>query len=130
MQQPLNLDAIEARAATLHEYGTLTDAPLQAELDQLTGPDTEAMAAAIRHLRAELAASRATVFAQVANELEAINFHPNAKATCTDLCRLLAGRFRRKGLNEIDAATQSQPAAVEAHVVADDSDDPEHTRRP
>jgi hypothetical protein len=55
-----------------------------------------ALVADVRRLRAELASSRATVLAEVATELEGIDFHPSAKARCIDLCRLLAGRFRRK----------------------------------
>jgi hypothetical protein len=83
--------------------------------------DVPALLAEVRRLRSELAATRADVLAEVANELEGIDFHPNAKATCTDLCRQLAGRFRRKGLAAIDAVR-----AEETHVVADGSDDPEH----
>ncbi|MEU3826495.1 hypothetical protein AB0F36_14420 [Streptomyces sp. NPDC029080] len=51
--QPLDLDAIEAQAAHLYEYGTLDDAPLQADLDQLTGTAVPALADEIRRLRAE-----------------------------------------------------------------------------
>lgn len=58
----------------------------------------------VRRLRAELATARADTYAAVAVELEGIDFHPNTKATCSDLCRLLAGRFRRKGLEAIDTA--------------------------
>lgn len=58
MPEPLDLDAIETRAAHLHEYGTLNDKPLQADLDQLTGTDVPAMAAEIRRLQAELAAEQ------------------------------------------------------------------------
>jgi hypothetical protein len=49
----VDLDAIETRAAHLHEYGTLTDGPLQEDLDELTGNDVPAMAAEIRRLRTE-----------------------------------------------------------------------------
>jgi hypothetical protein len=48
------LDEIETRAASLHEYATLTDIPLQADADQLTGEDVGALLAEIRRLRAEL----------------------------------------------------------------------------
>jgi hypothetical protein len=46
------LDEIETRAASLHEYATLTDIPLQADADQLTGEDVGALLAEIRRLRA------------------------------------------------------------------------------
>jgi hypothetical protein len=48
------LDGIEKRAAHLHQYGTLTDGPLQADLDQLAGQDVPALLAEIRRLREEL----------------------------------------------------------------------------
>uniref|UniRef100_UPI001906E6D1 hypothetical protein n=1 Tax=Streptomyces adelaidensis TaxID=2796465 RepID=UPI001906E6D1 len=48
------LDEIETRAASLHEYATLTDVPFQADADQLTGIDVPQMAAELRRLRAEL----------------------------------------------------------------------------
>jgi hypothetical protein len=44
------LDEIETRAASLHEYATLTDEPLQADADQLTGEDVPALIAAVRRL--------------------------------------------------------------------------------
>jgi hypothetical protein len=40
------LDEIDARAAHLYEYVTLTDGPFQAEADQLTGVDVPALLAA------------------------------------------------------------------------------------
>jgi hypothetical protein len=58
MNQPLTadqLDDIEARAAHLTEYATLTDKPLQADADQLTGTDVPALLAEIRRLRTETA---------------------------------------------------------------------------
>lgn len=107
--------------------GSLTH--LRCELCGFTRPRGEraeeaaVLVAEVRRLRAELATARADTYAAVAIELEGIDFHPNAKATCRDLCRLLAGRFRRKGLEAIDAARSD---GEETHVVADDSDDPEH----
>jgi hypothetical protein len=47
------LNDIETRAAYLHEYATLTDVPLQADADQLTGTDVPALLAELRRLRAE-----------------------------------------------------------------------------
>jgi len=47
------LDDIETRAAYLHEYATLTDVPLQADADQLTGEDVPALLAEVRRLRSE-----------------------------------------------------------------------------
>jgi hypothetical protein len=44
------LDEIETRAAYLDEYATLTDKPLQADADQLTGKDVPALIAAVRRL--------------------------------------------------------------------------------
>ncbi|MFJ4926881.1 hypothetical protein [Streptomyces sp. NPDC088736] len=55
--QPLTadqLDDIEARAAHLHEYGTLTDEPLQEDLDRLTGIEVPALLAEVRRLQAAL----------------------------------------------------------------------------
>ncbi|MET7688030.1 hypothetical protein ABZT06_08615 [Streptomyces sp. NPDC005483] len=46
------LDEIEARAAYLEEYATLTDGPLQADADQLWGNDVGVLLAEVRHLRA------------------------------------------------------------------------------
>jgi hypothetical protein len=57
MTEPLTadqLDDIATRAATLHEYATLTDTPLQADADQLAGTDVPALLAEIRRLRAAL----------------------------------------------------------------------------
>lgn len=50
------LDEITTRAAHLHEYATLTDGPLQADADQLTGEDVPVLVAGIRRQRTELAA--------------------------------------------------------------------------
>ncbi|MET7944407.1 hypothetical protein [Streptomyces sp. NPDC005302] len=41
------LDDIAARAAHLHKYGALTDAPLQEDLDRLTGVEVPALLAEI-----------------------------------------------------------------------------------
>ncbi|MFB7440211.1 hypothetical protein ACFC01_17940 [Streptomyces mirabilis] len=49
------LDEIETRAASLHEYATLTDQPLQADADQLTGEDVPALLAEVRRLTARVA---------------------------------------------------------------------------
>jgi hypothetical protein len=73
--------------------------------------DVPALLAEIRRLRAELITNRADVLGEVAIELEGIDFHPTAKATASDLCRLLAGRFRRKALDGLDAA-RPVPAAT------------------
>lgn len=51
------LDDIETRTATLWEYATLTDGPLQADANQLTGEDVPALLAEVRRLRAENAAT-------------------------------------------------------------------------
>jgi hypothetical protein len=52
MTQPTaqQLDEIQARAAHLTEYATLTDQPLQADADQLTGEDVPALVAEVRRL--------------------------------------------------------------------------------
>lgn len=47
------LDEIDTRAASLHEYATLTDGPLQADADQLTGEDVPALLAEVHRLREE-----------------------------------------------------------------------------
>lgn len=73
--------------------------------------------AEIDRLRTDLAASHATVFASVADELEGIDFHPDAKAVCTDLCRMLADRFRR---NATPAPASAPPTA--SHGPAGDRD--------
>ena len=49
------LDEIETRAAHLHEYATLTDQPLQADADQLTGKDVPALLADLRRARDRVA---------------------------------------------------------------------------
>jgi hypothetical protein len=49
------LDEIETRAASLHEYATLADEPLQADADQLTGEDVPALIAEVRRLTERLA---------------------------------------------------------------------------
>lgn len=67
------LDEITARAAHLHEYATLTDGPLQADADQLTGEDVPAMRAEIHRLRTENATVRAArdVIASLYRDLDA-----------------------------------------------------------
>ncbi|MCX5598379.1 hypothetical protein OOK29_09540 [Streptomyces phaeochromogenes] len=50
------LDDIETRAASLHEYATLTDEPFQADADELTGVDVPALLAEVRRLQTGLAA--------------------------------------------------------------------------
>lgn len=51
----LELDEIETRAAHLHEYATLTDEPLQADADQLTGTDVPVLVADLRRARDRVA---------------------------------------------------------------------------
>jgi len=41
-------------------------------------------------------AYRAEILREVADEIEAIDFHPNAAGSFLGVCRQLAGRFRRK----------------------------------
>lgn len=65
------------------------------------------LVAEVRRLRAELATAQADTLAEVATELEGIDFHPNAKSSSSDLCRLLAGRFRRKALRVLDDVRSS-----------------------
>jgi hypothetical protein len=48
------LDEIAARAASLYEYATLDDEPLQDEADRLTGTDVPALLDENRRLRAQL----------------------------------------------------------------------------
>lgn len=52
------LDEIETRAASLHEYALLADEPLQADADQLTGEDVPALIAEIRRLHEPTEPSR------------------------------------------------------------------------
>ena len=61
----LDLDAIAERAAYLTEYATLTDEPLQADADQLTGEDVPALLAHIRH--------QETVIVELRAALEAVD---------------------------------------------------------
>jgi hypothetical protein len=67
------LDDIETRAAHLSEYGTLTDQPLQADLDQLADKDTPALLAEVRRLLDENAQMRAArdVIASMYRDLDA-----------------------------------------------------------
>lgn len=46
---------IDTRAAYLHEYATLTDEPLQADLDQLVGVDVPALLVELRRQNARIA---------------------------------------------------------------------------
>jgi hypothetical protein len=64
--QPLDLDAIEARAAHLYEYVQQPD-----EADVLAGTDVPAMAAEIRRLRAELATARGQAIDWAADVIDA-----------------------------------------------------------
>ena len=57
---PLTAEEIEditTRAATLHEYATLTDSPLQADADELFGTDVPALLAEIERMRTDAAAA-------------------------------------------------------------------------
>lgn len=47
------LNEIEARAAYLEEYATLTDEPLQADADQVWGKDVPALLAMVRRLQGQ-----------------------------------------------------------------------------
>jgi hypothetical protein len=53
--EPLDLDAIEARAGGLYEYATGLDTAWQEEADRLAGTDVPALVAEIRRLRDEVA---------------------------------------------------------------------------
>ena len=55
--QQLDLDEIEARAAAVYEYATVTDPEGQTAADQLAGTDVPALVAELRRHRAELAAT-------------------------------------------------------------------------
>ncbi|MFF7946978.1 hypothetical protein [Streptomyces griseorubiginosus] len=63
------LAEIDARAAYLDEYATLTDGPLQADADQVWGKDVPALLAEIRRLRAQQSATRALALLEAANFL-------------------------------------------------------------
>ncbi|MET9012291.1 hypothetical protein ABZX74_15435 [Streptomyces olivaceoviridis] len=64
--QPLDLDAIQARAAHLSEYAQQTG-----EGDQLAGTDVPALVAEIHRLRAELASAREQVIHWAAETTDA-----------------------------------------------------------
>ncbi|MYW46352.1 hypothetical protein [Streptomyces sp. SID161] len=124
MTQPqpldLDLDAIEVQAAHLYEYGTLDDAPLQADLDQLTGT---AMADEIRRLRARVAELERPAVEAKRNEI---------RQSFTDLIAAAEETKDYEGafdvqcrLREREEQWAREDAAVEAHVVADDSDNPD-----
>ncbi|MFC8676732.1 hypothetical protein ACFUEN_29105 [Streptomyces griseorubiginosus] len=71
----------------------------------------------IENAETALATAQADTLRKVANELEGIDFHPNAKATSRDLCRLLADRFRRKALERLEATrATAQPTSIRART--------------
>ncbi|MDX3174180.1 hypothetical protein PV382_18050 [Streptomyces scabiei] len=99
------LDEIEIRAASLHEYALLADAPLQADADQLTGENVPALLAEIRRLHDELAAARATAFGEAEKEIaDAIDRnraeHPEAEAMITRRLGMRAAERVVRGLRE------------------------------
>lgn len=65
--QQLDLDAIETRAAHLHEYATLTDVELQSDADDLFDIDVPALAREVRRLRAELVSIRSETMREAAD---------------------------------------------------------------
>jgi hypothetical protein len=133
--QPLDLDAILARAAAATpgpwavsedyddildtEGGQLASYWMEADGQFIAHAreDVEAMAAEIRRLRADLAD-----FSGRVNELE------SKLCDCEPVRE--HGDWKRPAFYQHEAqcpVTQlTQPDAVETHVVADDSDDPEH----
>jgi hypothetical protein len=62
--EPLDLDAIEARAGGLYEYATGLDTAWQEEADRLAGTDVPALVAEIRRLRAASEPAGAPVTAE------------------------------------------------------------------
>ena len=88
-------------------FGDGEDAAADREFVAHAPEDVRALLAEIRWLRSELTAHRADVLGEVAVELEGIDFHPNAKVTASDLCRMLAHRFRRHALDGLDAARRA-----------------------
>lgn len=135
-----DLDAIEARAAGLYEYATGLDAAWQDEADQLAGTDVPALVEENRRLRARVA------------ELEARHLPKLCECGHTRLVHTVpaphgcfagkikgaepcdCGEYRQLSFAEAErriaerhaAQAEQRAAAEETHVVADDSDDPEH----
>jgi hypothetical protein len=66
------LDEIETRAASLHEYALLADKPLQADADQLTGKDVPALIAELRRLKADVDKLRADAASELLPTWEAM----------------------------------------------------------
>ncbi|MGV9352337.1 hypothetical protein [Streptomyces misionensis] len=108
--QQLDLDAIEARAARLYERTATIDPNAHPDFGQLTDADVPAMAAEIRRLRARTLTESEHNAAWHAIE-------GTAGEEGADPGTVLNAVLRALGIN---------PPAVEVHVVADDSDDPEH----
>jgi hypothetical protein len=117
--QQLDLDAIEARATArraalsgwINCYSPLPEQEALENAEAVLEENVPALVAEVRRLRAELITAKADTLGEVATELESIDFHPDAKSNCRSLCRMLAGRFRRKAMEQLDAV---RPAAVRA----------------
>lgn len=163
INDPLDLDAIEARAAGLYEYATGLDAAWQDEADQLAGTDVPAMAEEIRRFRADAADALLPAWeamyepGNVSNYLIGYaNDEAAAKGAAEAWLRSQAevtGRLEWQPWGTVtnlpdgydawfelaechDDGIDTGPgivvrrrvaarSAVESHVVADDSDDPE-----
>ncbi|MFF7130353.1 hypothetical protein [Streptomyces sp. NPDC008240] len=100
----------------------LTDQQLDEIVTMPSAEDIDTLVAEVRRLHAELAAARATTLREAAGVADgATNLFTDSDegAAAAGALEGLAIRFRRMA----DAA---QPPAEESHVVADDSDDPEH----
>lgn len=130
-----DLDLIEQRAAHLYEYDDLPD-----DVDILTGTEVPALVAEVRRLRARVA------------ELEARHLPKLCECGHTRLVHTVpaphgcfagkikgaepcdCGEYRRLSFAEAErriaerhaARAEQRAAAEKTHVVADDSDDPEH----
>jgi len=155
--QPLDLDQIEARAnaatpgpwctdsweiyqGTKYEPGlsawigetcrgtsSLEQDRADAAFVAAARTDVPAMAAEIRRLRAELAEARANGI-RYAAELVTLAFHSEPFLSYPpDFAHLLREHADRLTAAARKAAVEREPAAEETHVVADDSNDPEHT---
>ncbi|MEV6014693.1 hypothetical protein [Streptomyces sp. NPDC051997] len=145
------LDDIENRAAHLTEYGTLDDEPLQEDLDRLTGIEVPALLAEIRRLRAELSGSRGQAIAWAADAIDAklavepdhnrasalyellLHLRDELPCTCARTgglhakgCRKYVPGHELISRHNALAVYRRERTAVESHVVADDSSDPEH----
>ncbi|WP_086732883.1 hypothetical protein [Streptomyces glaucescens] len=97
--QPLDLDAIEARAAHLYEYVQQPD-----EADVLAGTDVPAMAAEIRRLRAQVATltTLADRWTEVADHGDAaIGTFPGPAAATLDAEVGERGRTYRKAAADV-----------------------------